>query len=217
VLSLHTVWSIGVPIALVEEWTPRRTTPWLRTPGFVVGCALLALGCFGTTMSTYGNEHYVAAWPKLLAVAIIVVLLVVAAFAVPRRTAAPDPRPAPRPWVVLAATLAAGALFFLTKWSPVWVGVAAMVVALAGIATAITLWSRRSGWGRWHRLAAAAGALLTYAWHSFTTNPLMGGGPVVTPVSHVVFALAAVALLGFEVRALRRRAGAPAAEPVLTA
>lgn len=38
------------------------------------------------------------------------------------------------------------------------------------------------------------------------------GGPVVTPVSHAVFALAAVALLAFEARSLRRRAGVPAAE-----
>jgi hypothetical protein len=57
----------------------------------------------------------------------------------------------------------------------------------------------------WHRFAAAAGGLLTYAWHSFTTRPFIGGGTVLTPVSHLVFALAALALLGFEARAIRRR------------
>jgi hypothetical protein len=219
VLALHTVWSISVPIALVEEWTPRRTTPWLRTPGFVIGCVLLALGSFGTTMSTYGTEHYVAAWPKLLTVAIVVIALVVAAFRLPRRDIAPAARPAPSPWLVLGGTLLAGGLFFLTKWSPVWLGVAAMLVALAGAAIMITRWSRRAGWGSWHRLAAAAGGLLTYAWHDFTMHPLMGGGPVVTPVSHVVLALGALALLYFEVRSLRRRAVHPSAEaaaPVLS-
>jgi len=35
-------------------------------------------------------------------------------------------------------------------------------------------------------------------------DPLTGGSALVTPVSHVVFALAAVALLGFELRRLRR-------------
>jgi len=213
VLTLHTVWSISVPIALIEEWTPRRTTPWLRTPGFVIGCVLLALGCFGTTMSTYGNEHYVAAWPKLLAVAIVVIALIVAAFRLPRRDAPASRRPAPSPWVVLATTLLAGVLFFVTNWSPVWAGVAAMLVALAGVAVAIARWSRAPGWGSWHRLAAAAGALLTYAWHSFTTHPLMGGGPVVTPVSHAVLALAAVAMLWFEVGSLHRRVGNPPPPP----
>jgi len=214
VLTLHAVWSISVPIALIEEWTPRRTTPWLRTPGFVIGCVLLALGCFGTTMGTYNNEHYLAAWPQLLTVVIVVIALVVVAFRLPRRDAAPSPRPAPSPWVVLGTTLLAGALFFLTNWSPVWAGVAAMLVALAGAAVAITRWSRRAGWGSWHRLAAAAGALLTYAWHSFTMHPLVGDGPVVTPVSHAVLALGAVALLGFEARSLRRRLAAPTAAAV---
>jgi len=188
--------------------------PWLRTPGFVIGCALLALGCLVTTMSTYSSEHYVAAWPKLLTVAIVVIALVVAAFSLPRRDVAPDTRPAPGPWVVLAAALAAGVLFFLTNWLPVWLGVTAMVVALAGIAAAIIVWSRRAGWGARHRLAVAAGGLITYAWHSFTMHPLMGGGPVVTPVSHAVLAAAALAMLWFETRSLRRsQRAAPVSGP----
>jgi hypothetical protein len=43
-------------------------------------------------MSTCGQEHYLAAWPKLLIAGIIVVLLVVAAFRVPGRSA-PRRRP----------------------------------------------------------------------------------------------------------------------------
>jgi hypothetical protein len=44
----------------------------------------------------------------------------------------------------------------------------------------------------------------------------MGGGSIVTPVSHTFFALAALALLGFEARRIRARtamdrAAAPAA------
>jgi hypothetical protein len=39
----------------------------------------------------------------------------------------------------------------------------------------------------------------------------------VTPISHVIFALAAVVLLGFEARRLRRREVAPAAADVVVA
>jgi hypothetical protein len=213
VLALHAGWSISVPIALVEEWTPRRTTPWLRRPGLVVCCLLLALGIFGTTMSSYGNDHYIAAWPKLFTVVLIVIALVVAAFTLPRRTPA-TVGTAPRAWVVFVVALAAGGLFFGSKYLPLVPAVIGMLVALGGIVAAILLWSRRSGWGAWHRFAAAAAGVLTYAWHSFTTEPLAGGGPVITPISHAFFALAAVVLLLTEARRLRRsQTAAPAPDP----
>jgi hypothetical protein len=69
----------------------------------------------------------------------------------------------------------------------------------------VATWSRRPGWDGRHRLALASGALLVYAGHSFTTHPLSGDGPVVTPVSHAVFAAAAVALIAVEARRLRTR------------
>lgn len=249
VLTLHTVWSISVPIALTEEWTPRRSTPWLRTPGTVLAGLLFALGCFGTTMSSYGTGHYLAPWPKLLVVVIIVLILVAAAFLIPARQArevatvdpvrragdtweaapvrrveetrassavefagAPWARPnyevgkgAPAASVVLASALAAGLLFGLTDWSPTWLGVAQMVVAPAGIAVAIGLWSQRAGWGSRQRLAAGAGGLLTYGWYEFGTHPVVGGGAVITPVSHVICALIALTLLFLEARSLRHR------------
>jgi membrane protein implicated in regulation of membrane protease activity len=36
-------------------------------------------------------------------------------------------------------------------------------------------------------------------------RPFIGGGPILIPVSHVFFALAALALLSFGARAIRRR------------
>jgi hypothetical protein len=205
VLALHAVWSISVPIALVEEWTPRRTTPWLRTPGLVLACLLLALGIFGTTASSYGNDHYFAGWPKALTVVVIVIALVVSAFALPRRPFEAAGA-APSVWTMFVVALAAGGLFFGSKYLPLVPAVIGMVVGLGGIAAVIVLWSRRSGWGAWHRFGAAAAGVLTYGWHSFTTEPLMGGSPVITPISHALFALMAVVLLLSEARHLRRPA-----------
>ena len=204
VLALHAVWSISVPIALVEEWTSRRTTPWLGNRGLVVCCLLLALGIFGTTASSYGNDHYIAAWPKLLTVVVIVIALVVVAFTRPRRRSTAS-TVAPHAWIVFVVALAAGGLFFGADHLPLVPAVIGMLVALGGIVAAILLWSRRLGWGTWHRFAAAAAGVLTYAWHSFTTDPLAGGSPVITPISHAFFALAAVALLLIEARHLRER------------
>lgn len=214
VLALHTIWSISVPIGLVEEWTTRRTTPWLRTPGLIVAAALFLLGVFGSTASTYGRSHYIAPWPQLLGTVVVIVALVVAAFRVPSRP--PADRPAPRPGIVLAVLLGCGAVFEGATAVPgSWpgdtaIGVALLVIALAGAAVCLARWSRRAGWGPWHRFAAAAAGLLTYAWHSFLTTPLIGGGPVATPVSHAVLAAAAVLLLVLEARRIRARTAAGA-------
>jgi hypothetical protein len=228
VLALHTVWSMSVPIALTEEWTDRRTVPWLRTPGLVVATVLFVVGAVVTTLGSYANGRFMASWPQLITVAVVTLALIVAAFAIPRRAAAapvlpagtvsadspagsagsPGPagaKVAPAPWTVLALTLAAGALIMLSFRLDAVPGVLGMLVAFAGVTAAIRAWSKRAGWDGRHRLAAAAGAVLTYAWHSFTLSPLGGDGPIVTPVSKVVFALAAVVLLGLEAQRVRRR------------
>jgi hypothetical protein len=215
VLALHTVWSISVPIALTEEWTDRRTVPWLRTPGLVVAAVLFAAGALATTLLSWSDGHFWASGPQLATVVVVAVLLIAAAFAVPRRRV-PAAGRAPAPGLVLLLTLAGGALVMLGIRLDPALGVPAMLVAYAGVAAALLLWSHRAGWDGRHRLAAAGGALLTYAWHSFLLHPLGGDGPIVTPVSKIVFALAAVVLPAAEAVRVRRRetATAPAPDPV---
>jgi hypothetical protein len=204
VLAVHTIWSISVPIALVEGLTPaRRTTPWLRGPGLVVAAVLAVLGALLNLAGSYNNDPFVAPWPRLAAVAVVAVVLTVLAFRLPRAGARPVEGRMPSPWLVLAVTLVAGALFRLPDAVPTWLVVGLMVVVFTGMTVAVRHWSARDGWGAGHRLALAAGATLTYAWHSFFMRPFLGDGPVITPVSHVVFAALALVLLYFEVRSLR--------------
>jgi hypothetical protein len=188
VLALHTVWSISVPIALVESGSRRASTPWLRTPGLIVTSLLFLLGAVATTLSSWSNGHFWASWPQLITVLVIAALLVIAAFLVPAgRTRAP----AASPWLLFVVTLAAGALFMGGMRLGTAPAVIAMLVAFAAELVALTAWARTPA----HVLAAAAAGVLTYAWHSFLLRPLMGDGPVITPVSRVVFALAAVFLV----------------------
>jgi hypothetical protein len=212
VLALHTVWSISVPIALVEGLTPaRRTTPWLRTPGLVVASALFALGAAATFATSYATDHFVAPWPALVVVLAVVAVLVTVALRLPKdRVRAAGT--APSPWLVFGAALVAGAAFILGFLLPTWLAVAVFLADFVATGWAVLAWSRRAGWDGRHRLAVAAGALLTYAWQSFTGHPLMGDGPVITPVSHAVFALGAVALLAVELRRLRRPTEVPATD-----
>ncbi|MGI5243490.1 hypothetical protein [Dactylosporangium sp. CA-139066] len=206
VLAVHTIWSISVPIALVENLTPAtRTTPWLRTTGLVVAGVLCVLGALLNVVGTLSNDHFVAPWPRLAGAAVVAVALIVLAFRLPRRVERRTGR-VPAPSAVLVLTLVAGGLFRLPDAVPTWVTVGLMVLVFGGLAGAVLHWSRRDGWGAAHRLALAAGATLTYAWHSFFMKPFMGDGPVITPVSHAVFAALALLLLYFEVRSLRPKA-----------
>jgi hypothetical protein len=105
----HAVWSIGVPIAMVEALVPtRRTTPWLGRTGLAVTGVLYLLGAalvFRYMQQDSGG--FLAPAPKLAAVAVASAALIGLAFAVGRRAGSPTDRPAPRPWLVAVAALAA--------------------------------------------------------------------------------------------------------------
>ncbi|MEV1170208.1 hypothetical protein [Nonomuraea sp. NPDC049784] len=197
VLALHTVWSVSVPIAVMEEIAgERRTTPWLGKVGLGVASGLAVLGAAALTLFSYLNGSFLASVPQLVSIVVIVVLLVVAAFRLPRRRSAAGR--APSPWLVLGATLVAGAVFELQTvidGLPVWVTIVSLVAAEAGMAWTALTWSAREGWDGRHRMALAGGALLTYAWHAFLSHPVVPSSPALDLASHVVFGLAAVTLL----------------------
>jgi hypothetical protein len=195
VLTLHTVWSIAVPIALVEAFVPdRETTPWLGKIGLTVTTLLFVLGAVVIFLLTYGQEHFIASIPQLAGV-VVVVALVIAAFAVK----VPRPRidlAAPKPWGVgvfsfLAASTFLAVRYFLTDW-PI---VVLYLVLFVAVAVTVLRWSSRKGWGLAHSLALAGGALLTYAWHSFIETPIIGSQGTIDLLGNAIFALCAVALL----------------------
>lgn len=147
VLSLHVVWSISVPIALVETFVPdRRTAPWVGRFGLVVTGALFVLGVAGGLME--GNFRATDA--RYAGVAVMIVALVVLAFVIPYRLRPVD-RTAPSPWLVGALTLVLTSLLLtLVMFWPgsfsQWVSVAAWCVVAAALVALIARWSRCRGW-----------------------------------------------------------------------
>ena len=210
VLALHAVWSISVPIALVEGLVPdRRTTPWLKTPGLIVTTVLFLLSAAAITAGSYADGHYWASWPRLAAVLVVAAVLIAVAFRLP--TIEPAEPGTVSPWLVGAVSLAGGAVFMASRhFLPAGLTWIAMVADFAVLTGLVLRWSRRAGWGAPHRFALAAGAVLTYAGNSFLMHPISGDGPVITPVSHVVFAVAALALLVVAARRTRSKRAEPA-------
>jgi hypothetical protein len=211
VLAMHAVWSIGVPIALVEALVPgRATAPWLGRTGLTVTGVVFLLGTvLAYTVEQLTGQHLAPA-PQRIGAAVAVVALVAAAFIVSRRPHPRLQRRPPRPWLAGAVALAASSLYFLAPgFVPAWMGVGVDLALAAAFTALVVRWSRAAGWGPVHRFALAAGATLTYAWMGFTQPPLDGAAGTVHRLGNVVFALAAVALLAIGARTVRasREAG----------
>ena len=223
VLTLHVVWSVGSSVALAEALAGARwREPWLRLPGLIVTAVLTLIGCAFTTVFALRTFHFVASVGQFSAVGLITVAVIVAAFRLfPRDDAAEPPsRPfaalrasyAAEPWHVLAASLILSSAFQR------WFGYAPKHEIHAGVGLAVLLgleivavvlfviWSRRSGWGPVHVLAAATGAVLTYGWISIRRLVVAGGtslGVPTTPIDVVgqvalLLAMLAVSYVGWK-------------------
>lgn len=209
VLTLHTVWSITVPIVLVEAVSRRPREPWLGTKGFVVTCVLFAFGVVVTTAFQLSEDSFVASPAQFAGSALVFFSLIGLAARVGKEPAPRVPGRVPAVWLVgLISLLVTSAFMIVSDIDlPAWPTVA---IYLAGWAVSIRLvlfWSRRSSWTRSHVLTLASGALLTYAWHAFPQNSLGDASRRADLIGNGVFAVLALVLL---VIAWRRVGAGPA-------
>lgn len=196
VLTLHTVWSVSVSIALTESLVPRRaTTPWLGRTGLIVTGIVFVLGAIASTLIGYRQDHFVASTAQFVVSAIACVAVVVVAFRLPGSSPGRAPGGVPNPWLFGAGALAAGSAFLLIPKDWGWLAVAAYVALDLIAVAAIAHWSQRAAWGAVHRLALVGGAALAYAWHAFLQTPATGHAGMVTRIGNTGFAAGLVILL----------------------
>lgn len=220
VLALHAVWSICVPIALVETFAfDRRTKPWLGPVGLSVVAVLYVLGAVFVFWGNYTEEHFIASPAQLAGIGVVIVGLVIVAFGIRSRRLPKLTAAAPSPWVVGAAALVATSAYggpptvVTADWYE-WIGVAVWCLVVAVGVPMVSRWSRQTGWGVQHRFALAAGATLTYVWTAFPTRPEGGGSPTIDLLGNVVFGTVAVTLLVLGARATVFQRAQQAGEPV---
>ncbi|MGW8376990.1 hypothetical protein [Streptomyces sp. ODS28] len=229
VLAMHTVWSICVPIALVETFTREPTRPWLRLPGVAVTGAVFVAGSVFLAVQQAVSEGFVASPAQFTQAGVVIVGLIVLGFAVGRRQRAPfsgssdssgssEGRPAPNPWLVGAVALVVSSLYWTRQEMPEgpawkWALCAVWCVLAAGFVALVLRWSARPGWGAAHRLALAGGALLTYVWVGFTQAAELDVPRAVALAGNAVFGAGALLLLALAVRSLRSRGRSSAGRP----
>jgi hypothetical protein len=209
VLTLHTVWSISVSIALAESLVPERaTTPWLGRAGLAVTVVLFLLGAVASTAITLKFDPFVASKSQFAIAAILCAILIVASFRLPRlphRTISPTAGSAPSPWVPAIAALVAGSIFLLVPREWAWATVAIYLVLYFSMIVLILRWSHSVGWSQLHRLALAGGAASAYAWHAFLQTPAVGKSGTVDRIGNAIFAAALIAALIIAARRNARR------------
>ncbi|BCJ34254.1 hypothetical protein Athai_17570 [Actinocatenispora thailandica] len=213
-LTLHTIWSICVPIALVEGFATEPLRPWLRRTGLAVTAAIFVLGCTALAFVQYDTYRFVGSGGQFGVVAVAIVLLVASAVLVARRWPGPpriDPRRRPAPPAVrvgVAAFLVSSGYWaidtVLSWFLGAWPQLAIWAAYAAGCAVLLVRCSHRAGWGAGHRLAVAGGLLLTYVWYGLVHATDLGTPLPLALAGTIAFGAGAIALLFAAVRAHHR-------------
>lgn len=202
--NLHTFWSMGVSIALVEALFPAEAdTPWLgRVGDWVVGL-IFALGIAANFGLGFKQNHFVATTAQLIVTAVLSVLLIVFAFLIPARRSRVADGVAPSPWLTgaIALVLGSGVMFMPPMWG--WAATVAMFAIDAVFLILVWVFSRQSGWNALHVLSLAAGGALAYGVHAFAAKPLMGG-LLWMRIGNAVFLAAAIWLIWLDARRVIR-------------
>lgn len=210
-LTLHTVWSICVPIAITEAFSRDRTAPWLGRVGIAVTAVVFVLGSAVLTVIQADYFDFVAPPALLIGSGAVIAALVVLAVALGRRPVHLVDAPVPAPWVVGCVAFAVAGVFwgesvFFPELLSEWLTVIWWFVPVTVIVLLARHWSTRRGWHGSHVLALAGGALLTYVWAGFANGRDLDVSSSVALLGNVVFGACALVVLAAAVRATRARA-----------
>jgi hypothetical protein len=210
-LTLHTVWSICVPIAIVEAFDRELPRPWLGDLGLTVVGIVFVLGSTGLALLQYATFRFIASPLQFSVVGTAIVALIGVAALLTRRTAQTHRhgRDAARPVLVAAAAFGLSSVALALGWlTGPWVSLTVWGFIVAGSAFLLARSSQRPQWGRSHRLAVASGCLLTYVWYGFLQSASLGIAAPIAVLGNTVFGASAIVLVGIATRAERRHAAA---------
>jgi hypothetical protein len=195
VIAMHAVWSICIPIILVEAiFAKRGKAPWLGNIGLAVVAAIFVVGSVWLWHTISLETGFFASAPQLIGTAVVIAALIIAAFAFEHRMTAPAPGFVPNAWMTGAIAFAASSLYMLTEFLPGWTRVGACILIAAVCFTLIFRWSYRSNWSVLHTLALAGGGILTYAWLGAFMEPETGPKTIIDHIGTMFFIGGAIGL-----------------------
>lgn len=204
-LNVHTFWSIGVSIGLVEALNPEMAgTPWLALSGDAVVAAIFTLGVAANAIIGWKQNHFVASTVQFAAAAAGSLLFVGMAFGLrgPIQTALA--KRVLSPWFCGSATMLSGLSVQMVPGRWGWGAVGAMTGVDAVFLIGLLIAVRESHWTPQQTLGVATGGALAYGFHAFFQAPVTGGSPAAALASHFVFLALAVWLVAVGARRTAR-------------
>jgi hypothetical protein len=189
----HAIWSIAVPIVIVESLFPAyRATPWLGPVGLSVTAVTYVLGGLLILSDSRDTGNFRTSPTQLAGVLVVAAAFVTLGFAV-RWRPRPVDRPVPRPLVVGVAAFVATSIVFASPES--WAGLAVAATVLCGSFFAVVLAAARPSWTPLHAVGLAGGALLTYVWGGFVVLDQHGRTALVDIAGNLVLSAGAGLLI----------------------
>jgi hypothetical protein len=180
VLMLHTVWSISVPVLVVEAiFGEKREQPWLGKVGLAVFALLFTLGITAVRVFSAKKEKFMASPAQTIWTVIVIAGLVAIAFGIfrrrPEEAAKTNPEPdagmvSRRCWLLGLVVFLTGSFIhvcylFGTKLLPQLPFVAvAVMLGLFAVVGAVVRATWKSGWNIAYTHALGFGALFVYCW-----------------------------------------------------
>lgn len=195
-LNVHTLWSVGVPIALVEALHPEDAkSPWLGRLGVWVVSAMLMVGLGLNGATGWRQNHFVASHAQLAWVGVVCAAFISAAFLLPGGRVHAKGGAVPSPWLTGAAAFVLGMCVMGTSPQLGWGACAIMFAADVIFLVLAAVFSRRKGWRPVHTASVAGGGALVYGVHAFLLMPVVPTSVLMARVGNVVFLIAAVAVV----------------------
>jgi uncharacterized protein YhhL (DUF1145 family) len=200
VISIHVVWSMSVPIALVESAFPaQRDVPWLGKLGLVLYPIVLIVGFGLVGTYSYKQAAFLATPMQLGVVGVLIAALCAVALRLPKRSTTPSTT-APGAIALFLVSLVAGSAFMVVDregpslWHWSWPVVFGLLVLIHALFVAFVFARTRDGtWSEGQRFALMAGGFMVYAWKGFGTDVTLHGRGDLLP--HTVLAALMCGLL----------------------
>ncbi|WP_299119238.1 hypothetical protein [uncultured Tenacibaculum sp.] len=215
IITLHTIWSMSVPIALAEGIAGKRSKkPWLHTSELIIIGILSLLGLVGTAISTIKRFNFVASVSQYTAVIVIILLLIYIAFKVVKTsTKKTEKTKTISIWLVLITAFVLSSIFQIWfhyapnhKLNPL-LGLFVFIAIDVLTIMIFTTWIRQKKWKTQHIVTAATGAILTYGWFGFQRLIISGHtamGVPTTTIDIIGQILLLIIILGISYIALKK-------------